>query len=324
MRTIALMVTVFFALMVCHGQDLVVEKVAYKGWSDCIRLSNGSIELIVPLQIGPRIMRLGFLDGPNFLFEKEEDLGRSGGEDWRLYGGHRLWHAPEASPRTYSPDNSAIQHEWSEGRLKLIQTVEPETGIQKEVEIFLGSGSDSVRIVHRLINRNLWEVELSAWCLTAMAAGGRAIIPQEEFRPHPDYLLPARPLVLWHYTDMADERWSWGTRFIQLRQQPGNSKKQKIGLFNTLGWAAYVLGEEVFVKRFPVETNAVYPDFGSNVEVFTDGAMLELESLGALMRLAPGGGSVEFEERWFLFKQTVPTGEAGIEAALKPLLERSP
>ena len=33
------------------------------------------------------------------------DLG-----EWKPWGGHRLWAAPEAMPRTYSPDNSPIDY----------------------------------------------------------------------------------------------------------------------------------------------------------------------------------------------------------------------
>jgi hypothetical protein len=77
-----------------------------------------------------------------------------------------------------------------------------------------------VTVTHILINRNLWVIELAAWALSVMAPGGVAILPQPPFIPHGEKLLPARPLVQWHYTDMTDPRWKFGRKFILLRQDP--------------------------------------------------------------------------------------------------------
>ena len=90
-----------------------MEKIAYGGWPNCIRLRNRRMELVVTTDVGPRIMRLAFRGGPNLLKEYPEHLGKRGGNAWRLYGGHRLWHAPEASPRTYWPDNVPVASQWN-------------------------------------------------------------------------------------------------------------------------------------------------------------------------------------------------------------------
>jgi len=216
-------------------RKLKMEKVSYAGWPNCIKLSNGQIELIATTDIGPRIMRFGFVGGQNLLNEYKDQVGKTGGDEWRIYGGHRLWHAPEDIVRTYSLDNSPIKHKWDGKTLILTQDVEPETGIVKEIEVTLDSKSNSVRLLHRLINKNLWEIEAACWAMSVMAQGGRLILPQEPFGPHPEFLLPARPLVLWSYTDMADPRWTWGTKYIQLKQDPKNAKKQKAGILNKQG-----------------------------------------------------------------------------------------
>ncbi|MYB54434.1 MAG: hypothetical protein F4X77_19875, partial [Acidobacteriia bacterium] len=70
---------------------VTVEKIPYAGWPNCYRLSNGEVELIVTSDVGPRIIRYGFEGGQNFFVELEEDLGKTGGDNWRLYGGSRLW-----------------------------------------------------------------------------------------------------------------------------------------------------------------------------------------------------------------------------------------
>jgi len=321
-RSIALCsLGIVIALMV-HAAQAEVQmqtKFNYAGWPNCVRLSNGQIELIITTDVGPRVIRYGFIGGQNLFHEAAEDAGKTGGDQWRSYGGHRLWHAPEAAPRTYAPDNGPVQFAWDGHTLKLTQPKEDLTGIAKQMEITLDSSQNRVKVLHRLTNQNHWDVELAPWCLTVMAPGGRAIFPQEPYKPHPDYLLPARPLVLWHYTDMADPRWTWGKKYFQLRQDPKAATKQKVGILNTLGWAAYTLNNELFLKRFPFDRKATYPDFNCNNETYTDPNILEVETLGPMTRLAPQA-AVEHVEQWFVGRVTVGETDAAIDAALLPLL----
>lgn len=304
------------------GEITMQEKYAYGGWPNCVRLSNGKIEVVVTTDVGPRVMRLGFNGGQNLMKEAPEDLGKTGGDTWRSYGGHRLWHAPEAMPRTYFPDNDPVPYVIQGGTIKLTQKVETTTGLVKEMEITLAESENRITLVHRLVNRGQWDVECSAWCLTVMAPGGRAIFPQEDFRPHPDYLLPARALVLWHYTDMKDPRWIWGTKYLQLKQDPQRDVKQKVGLMNKQGWCAYALKGDVFIKCFAFDPQAAYPDYGCNNETFTNAEMLEVETLGPLVKIPPGG-STEHVERWYLFRAPLDETEASLDALLMPLVKQT-
>ncbi|MBP1601612.1 MAG: hypothetical protein H6Q06_1763 [Acidobacteria bacterium] len=299
---------------------MAADVVSYGGWKKNLRLANREIELIVTAEVGPRIIRLGFLGGPNEFAEYPAQIGQTGGDQWRIYGGHRLWHAPEAIPRTYYPDNSPV--EWqSEGEGLCVSTpAEPTTGIAKAMRIWLDQASNHVHLVHRLTNRGAWPVTLAAWALTVMAPGGRAIIPQEAYGSHAEYLLPARPLVLWRYTDMSDPRFTWGRRFIQLRQDRKYTEPLKLGALNTLGWAAYENGGRLFIKRFACEQRATYLDYGCNCETFTDSNMLEVESLSPIVALEPGA-SIEHEEHWYLHRDVrLGSTDESIGAALDPLL----
>jgi len=287
----------------------------------CIRLSNGRIDLVATTDVGPRVLRLGFAGGRNLFAEYPGQWDARGGDAWRIFGGHRLWHAPEAKPRSYAPDNGPVEHEWDGRTLVLRQRMEHLTGIEKHVEIALDPRAPRVRVLHRLINRNLWDIEAAVWGLSVMAPGGRLVIPQEPFRSHAEWLLPARPVVLWHYTDMSDPRWTWGERFIQLRQDPAATTPQKIGVFNAQGWAAYALGGDVFLKRFPVAAGARYPDMGCNFETFTCASMLECESVGPLTRLAANGGTAEHVEEWILAKADLGATDRRIASALRPVLK---
>ncbi|HEY4155032.1 MAG TPA: hypothetical protein VGM24_06385 [Puia sp.] len=295
------------------------EKVNYMGWPNCLRLSNSEIEVIIATDIGLRILRFGFIDGQNILYLSPEDKGKQGGDGWRIFGGHRLWHSPEAIPRSYSPDNDPISYRYDQQTLKITQPVEETTGIVKEMEISLSPDLNQLRILHRLINMNLWDVKLSAWALSALAENGLAIIPQEPFGEGDAYLLPARSLALWSYARMEDPRWSWGNKYIRARQDPSRSSEQKIGLMNKQGWAAYCLNEDLLIKVFDFDPVAEYPDFGSNQEIYINGRFLEMETLGPLVNVPPKG-KTEQVEHWLLSRAKTGETDESVERELIPRL----
>jgi hypothetical protein len=286
-------------------------------------LSNGTAEVVVTAGVGPRVLRYAFVGGENIFGEHPEASVKTEWGTWKPWGGHRLWAAPEASPRSYAPDDSPLEvSEVGERAARFAQPTDARTGLRKEMLVELAAAGSGVRVLHRITNRNVWAVELAPWALTIMRAGGEVIIPQEPFGPHPDFLLPARTLVLWHYTDLTDPRLTLGARLIRVRPDEGNDAPQKLGLLNKQGWAAYHAGGELFVKTYGYEEGAAYPDYGCNTEVFTAGGFVEVESLAPLRRLEPGE-SAEHEERWMLFGgvtlSTSGEGEDAVADALTPL-----
>ncbi len=282
-------------------KTVMQEHFSFAGWPNCIRLSNGSIELIITTDIGPRILRFGFINEQNMFYVSPSEKGKTGGDEWHLYGGHRFWLAPEIMPRTYSPDNTPVSYSWDGKTLKLVQDIEPETKTVKEIEIRLFPEKNEVEVLHRLINKGKSEVELAPWAISACAAGGRAIVPHEPYIDPADFMLPARPIVLWAYTKMNDPRYSWGEKFIIARQDTSISSETKIGVLNKQQWAAYYLNGFLFTKKFEYNADALYTDYGCNNEIYINGDFLEVETLGPVSRIAPED-SVEHLEHWFLFK----------------------
>jgi hypothetical protein len=301
-----------------------VEKVNYLGLPNCYRISNGTVELIVTTDVGPRILRYAFHDEENILGEVPDAVVQTELGEWRPLGGHRLWAAPEARPRSYAPDSDPVIFEIEgSNTIRLMQQVEAATGIQKEMTIVLDKEGTGVSVHHKITNRNLWAIEASPWALTIMQGGGEAIFPQEPYRAHSEYLLPARPLVLWHYTDLSDPRWTLGKKYIRLRTDEHLIEPQKIGITNKQGWAAYRLGQTLFVKRAGYIEGATYPDCGSNFETFTAASFIEVETLAPLHRLEPGA-SIDHTERWFLFRNiNLGTTEESFDAALGPVLAQT-
>lgn len=300
---------------------VTVETVEYKGWQRNLKLSNGTAELIITLDVGPRVIRYGYVGGANVFKEFADQIGKSGEKEWMIRGGHRLWHAPEDLKRTYDLDNAPV--EWKQlkdGSVRVTQKVEPLTGVQKEMDFTLDAEGAGVKVVHRLRNTNLWDVELSPWALTVMAPGGVEIIPLPPKTPHPQGLSPNQQMVIWPYTDLGDKRWTWGARYITLKQD-ARKGPTKIGLAHRLKWVAYLNGGVMFVKQFGYTEGRRYPDNGCNFETFTNQEFLEVESLGPLQRIAPGK-SVEHGEQWWLLKEAgSDLSEAGIDANVKGKVE---
>jgi hypothetical protein len=170
---------------------------------------------------------------------------------------------------------------------------------------------------------------LAPWALTVMAPGGVEIIPLPPKKPHPglpsqaksprDYE-PNQQVVLWPFFDFTDPRWSFGSRYITLRQDATRGPT-KIGLAHRLGWVAYHNRGTLFVKRFAWDA-LPYPDHGCNFETFSNEDMLEIESLGPMGELRPGA-KVELTETWELFPLAADLhSEADIDTHVLPLVEK--
>ncbi|UCH25644.1 MAG: DUF2170 family protein [Trueperaceae bacterium] len=296
------------------------EKISFAGWPNCYRLTNGALEVIITGDVGPRILSAKPTGGENVLLVNQAPEALTA-ESWIDHGGHRLWHAPEDPERTYVPDNEPVEIEDHGVFVRARQAVEKTTGICKELDLILDETEPRITLKHRLTNTNLWAVRLAPWAISVMSPGGVAVIPLPPRGSHPENLIPTSTVALWAYTDMGDPRWTWGRRYVLLRQDSAESAPQKAGFAVPDGWAGYVLGDQFFLKTFSYDANAPYPDLGSSVEIFTNQEMLELETLGPLVEIAPGA-SVEHVEHWHLFTGvSTPSSEADVEAELLPLVQ---
>lgn len=303
-----------------------IENTKHSHYGSTVKLTNGTVDVLVTADLGPRVIFYGFAGGSNILAElgPEEAVKTEFGE-WHPWGGHRLWTAPEVDPRSYWPDNDPVKIEiMGDGSVRATPPAETGTHTQKEMLVTLDPSGARVTIDHKVTNLGIWPVELAPWALTIMKGGGTTIFPQEPFASHDDSLLPARPIALWSFTDMADPRWTFGSKYVRLRTDTSiKGKPQKIGAAVKAGWAAYLRETTLFVKRFPYMDGAAYPDYGSNFETYTDGDFMEVETLGPLAKLDPGE-SVTHTEHWFLFEgvDAGPTEDA-LDAAIAPLVRNA-
>src|SRR5436305_2035384 len=123
------------------------------------------------------------------------------------------------------------------------------------------------------------EVKLMGpWALTMMAQGGVGITGFPPRGVHPRDLDPTNPLTMWAYTDFSDKRWKFTKKYLTLTQDPKATTAQKTGLFNEKTFGAYLLGSDLYIKRYAAEKGKNYPDYGVSFETFTNNEFLELET----------------------------------------------
>ena len=281
---------------------MIIEKTDFHGWANSYRISNGEVEVIVTGDVGPRVMRYGFVGGQNFFKVFENQLGRSGEPDWQPRGGHRIWVAPEDPVKSYAPDNGPVEVDVSDDGVVATEPVEPLTGLEKRISVRMAAVGSGVEVTHRIRNAGSEPYRLAPWALSMMAQGGHGIHGFPPRGTHPEMLEPTNPLVMWAFTNLADERWRLLGRYLVLRQDRSNSVPQKLGTFNSQTWGAYLLNRELFVKRFEaVGVAGDYPDLGCSFETFTNADFLELETLGPVVTLAPGA-SLMHTERWTAYR----------------------
>ena len=302
---------------------MAVDYVPFGGWPNNVRLANEHAELIITLDVGPRVISYRTARGANVFNTFDAQLGGTGETEWKSRGGHRFWLAPEDPVLSYIPDNSRVQHRAiSDYEVEVENAPSEQLPVRKVMTVALDHESTRVTVTHRAENHGDKTFAVATWGLSVMAPGGVEIIPLPPLGEHPRDLLPNRTMILWPFTDMSDPRWQWGRRFITLRQ--GNAGPTKAGLAHRERWVGYYRADSLFLKSIAFDERAMYPDFGCNFETFTNEEMLEVETLGPLVELA-SRESITHTEQWQLFDDvsTPPTDEDSLADWIEPWLQRA-
>lgn len=292
---------------------ITVNELQYNSYGRCVCISNGTIEVYVTLDFGPRIIRCGFVGGENFMKEDNDfsikiDLGNTKFNDNIFYnrGGHRCWMSPEAFPGSYYPDNKAISYEQKGDMVVFTQSEQEGNEVQLSFEITMSETSNSLEINHVFVNTSYWAKEFAVWPLTVVAPNGIEYIPQNIVSKG---FLPNRNLAMWTYSSYNDPRLSLGDKYITVSQNPDIKEPFKLGLAQDRTWAAYFHHGDMFVKKYSTVEAKQYPDFGCTYETYTNGEILEMETLGHLKKVNPGEAN-SHKETWLLFKDvSVPAND---------------
>lgn len=268
----------------------------------CISLTNGQIELQVTTDIGPRIISCACKGMENMFFQdtSKTPLGDKFDiyeDQIILYGGHRVWISPEVVPRCYHPDNKPVTVTEVENGARFSGAVEKHNAIQKCITVTLDPEAPRVKVVHSIRNLGQWDIVLAPWAITMLAPGGVEVMPMPSRETS---LLPNRNFTFWDYSELNDPRIYFGKDYMTLKQDPSKDNPFKLGYNNEGGWAAYFNKGQVFLKYFEPILGGAYPDNGCCFESYTNGKMIEMETLGEVTELEPDD-FVTLEEEWELY-----------------------
>ena len=273
-------------------------------WGRVLWLRSENAELAVALDFGIRIVHASYPGMENLFYEQPNDLsdGFVEKDGWRLYGGHRMWLAPE-STKSYYPDNQPVSYEITDGGVLVTQPVDPWMQIQKRLRIdFQEDGS--VRVEQSFENISDAPMIGAAWGVNTLDAGGRAVVSFDggnrgEFNPH-------RVVSLWADTSLHDPRLYFAKDHLVATHIPSRDYL-KIGLYSNPGKAVFENKGQRFTLTYDAQPLECYADNGCNFELYMCMQFMELESLGVNTEILPGQSAVHVET-WKLEPCTDVTG----------------
>jgi hypothetical protein len=274
----------------------------------CIKLSNDHLVLWLPTEFGPRILGLSLDGGENLLVVlPDAKIPVEGAEDYSLRGGHRLWYAPEHPLTTYITDDLPVAVQSGENWVECIQPVDHPTGIQKSIRVSIDETKAQVVLDHRLENLGEADFELAPWAVTMLRPGGIGVLPMQKTLDDEFGLHPNRQLVIWPYTELKSNHLDINDPAVLVKSTMTEGAL-KIGGPNPENWLAYVLGDDLFVKRASYQQGGHYLDRGASSQIYCNPDLIELETLGPVVELAPGE-RVEHQEIWEVYHKREWPGE---------------
>lgn len=275
------------------------------------RLTSDELWVEVLATAGPRIVRLGLTGSSRNLLAETPDVGWDTPHGrYELFGGHRLWFAPEDPDRVAVPDGHGLVLDPVTDGIRLTGLAEVPTGLVRSMTLRLACGRAALEICHELRNVAESPIELSPWAITQLPLGGSVLLPQPAATPG-HHVHPNRTLVLWPYSSWEDPRFRPRDGLLTLDAQAGPSLK--FGYLNEAGWVGYVRDGAVLVRRFAPLPGRRHPDLGCNTEVYIGRRFLELELLGPLIELPPGATAI-FTESWEVSSADPIVDDAGLRA----------
>ena len=292
-----------------------MERLPYQGWQDCYQIESGDCRMIATADVGPRVVHLSKGNGINLLKLFEAQVGKTGGDQWRVYGGHRVWYAPEDLVDSYIPDNLPVRTEVISPKEVVFKVcLKPE--VEKTLIMRVANKGKGFELVNQVRNLGGEVLRTASWGITSLAPGGVGFMPLSKASTPEETLCASGRLNTWDYTDFSDPAYVWRSGWVELHQ-PRAQSKQKVGTFLSMPWLAYRLENNLVIKTFDFlrasMSAADFPDQGSNVEVYFDPFLLELEGLSPWADLEPGESVSHIERLHILSIDPVWSNEKVIE-----------
>jgi hypothetical protein len=264
-----------------------VEKIDYKGWAGSYRITNGTVDVVVVPQIG-RVMRYGYVDSPNMLWENETLLGKTfapSAKTYRNYGGDKTWVAPQSLwnwPPDPAIDGTPWQVESIANGVRMVSPIGAKQKVQFRREITLMNHGTDVSFRNSMENKGS-RMELAIWQVTQVNNPDFVTLPVE--------ITSAQAKGWYGYgNESLNNRFqtlSGGN--LVIKRDPASGRK--FGSRSLKGSLSAAIGATLFFSESPAFARVPYPDRNSAQQVYVSPdpyKYAELEHAGPLTRMERG------------------------------------
>lgn len=265
-------------------------------WGRVLWLSDDKVEIGVALDFGIRVVHMSCVGCENLFYVQPEDLsdGFTNAEGWRLYGGHRIWLAPESSASCH-PDNDPVKWDETDNGVSITQNIDTLLGVRKTLDIVFREDG-GIGLTQCIYNASDKPIDGAAWGVNTLDGGGTATISftnngMRGCTPH-------RLVSLWADTNLHDPRLAFEKEKLIAKYMP-LSDYLKLGLYCLDGKAVWENKGQRFTLCFDSLSLSKYPDNGCNFELYMCSKFVELESLGIMTHILPGE-CANHTETWYL------------------------
>lgn len=181
--------------------------VKYKGINNCIRIYNEFAELIIPTEFGIRILLYKLHGSDNIFKTFDKQIKEKDKNIWQIFGGHRLWIAPESFEYTYEIDCAPLEsYKITDNGVEFIQKTDSVSKIKKQITVKLEDDGSEVIVTHKITNTDIYERKVAAWGISVMRENGFCSIKTYKNDKNP---LDISTITVWPFSKMNDKRVYW-------------------------------------------------------------------------------------------------------------------
>ena len=275
-----------------------ISKCTFDNWKTAYKLTTAKSEMIIGTDKGPRILSLRLNKNENILFvDAAQKLGR---DKWKIYGGHRIWLAPETET-CYAPDNAACDVKIEKEKIIITAPIDSVTQTQKV--LIVSETKNGFSVTSSIKNVGVMLMTGSVWALTCVRTDAKVFFPWG--RPGNWEM---KKICWW-------KGWAGhGSNIVSLQWQPTNDlfiinptgEEGKVGTGGYDGWiaAAFPALKITFIKKFQYQHNANYIDEGCALQCYTCNKFIELETLSPYQTIYPGE-TISHTEEWILIPEVL-------------------
>ena len=280
-----------------------IKQINLKNYGKCVLINNGSVKIIVCIDVGPRIIFWGYYNGKNMLYapyeilEDDKNTGQKIPADifFKHYG-HEIMLEYESGKSAFLSSHATIYSILPEG--VCFSWANAKLGVNVNLEIIIQNNTNSIMVVHSIENTKPESQNFSICSSTSVSPNGILLAPQNTKNKRNS---PNRVLSLWKKTNINDPRLYIANEYIRFNNVENYELPAlKLGINNKNAWVTYSKDEFTFLKHYLHNSNAKYLNFDSSFIIDSKKDCLSLKVLSPVYNVKKNE-TAKMVEYWSVF-----------------------